>query len=300
MRIAILVHGFLGRKGMMDEIDEKLSNDPYDKYYDKVINISYYDSPFGIDFSQTYDIRTPIYEENSKITLTSNFYSKLRSKLKELEKEDKDEKIKIDIFAHSMGGLVTRAMICYHSQIRKRSVWLTSKIRIKRVIFLGTPNHGTRLAQKMFTMPADILISGLNILFEIPRGGLTSDDFKVLNTQFQQMVPRSDFIKDLDKKTKNLKKRVKWITVTGLNSSGILGLVWQPFIFKRFWINLKFPFIHRGMIPNDGIVNASSVPLKNAINLEIKKATHMDLLKWNSKKPGKKVEEILRPIILKL
>ena len=296
MRVAILVHGFLGMKGMMSEIEEKLSNEPYDKYYDKIINISYYDSPYGIDFTRTFDIRTPIYEEDSTITLTSNFHDKLLSKLKELETND--EKLKVDIFAHSMGGLVTRAMLCYHSVIRKRSVWLTSKIRIKRVFFLGTPNHGTRLAQKVFTMPADILISGLNILFEIPRGGLTKDDFKVLNTQFQQMVPKSNFLCDLEKKTNKLRKRVKWVTVRGLNSSGILGIVWQPFIFKRFWIDRKFPFIHRGMITNDGIVNANSVPLKNAINLEVKKATHMDLLKWNSNKAGRKVEELLRSIIL--
>lgn len=298
MRVAILVHGFLGNKGMMNEIEKNLSNDPYDKYYDKILNISYYGSPFGIDMTKTFDLRTPIFEKDSSQTLTSNFHKKLLSKLQELESSTKN--IKLDIYAHSMGGLVTRAMICYHAKVRKRSVWLTSNIRIKRVFFLGTPNHGTRLAQKVFTMPIDILISGLNILFEIPGGGLTAEDFKVLNTQFQQMVPKSNFLCDLEKKTNKLKKRVKWVTVRGLNSSGILGIIWQPFIFKRFWIDNKFPFIHRGMIPNDGIVNANSVPLKNALNLEIPKATHMDLIKWNSNKAGIKVEELLRTIILEL
>ena len=50
--------------------------------------------------------------------------------------------IKINILAHSMGGLVARSA-CYYAQKSNHS-WLTS---IDKIIFLGTPHHGAILAK---------------------------------------------------------------------------------------------------------------------------------------------------------
>ena len=53
------------------------------------------------------------------------------------------------------------------------------------------------------------------------------------------------------------------------------------------------------MIPNDGVVDAASVPLKFGINFTIPKATHMDLLSWKTKVAGKEIKKLLKPLILK-
>ena len=123
-------------------------------------------------------------------------------------------------------------------------------------------------------------------------------DWQILKSQFMQMVPTSKFLKNLNKQLTKEEKAVKWYTVRGLNSSGLLESVWQPFLFRKFWINRKFPYFHIGLIPNDGVVDAESVPLKHAVNLTVPSATHMDLLKWSSKKSGNLVRDLLTPHIL--
>jgi hypothetical protein len=123
-------------------------------------------------------------------------------------------------------------------------------------------------------------------------------DWQILKSQFIQMVPTSNFLKNLNKELTKGEKAVKWFTIRGLNSSGLLESVWQPFLFRKLWINRKFPYLHIGLIPNDGVVDADSVPLKHAENLTVPSATHMDLLKWNSKKSGKLVRDLLSPLIL--
>jgi len=296
-RQAILVHGFAGKTSFMKEIEETLRVEPFNQIYDSVSNISYYDSRHGIDFSRSYDLKTPIFDKNSKQTLTHNLFNKISAEI-----FDCKENVFLDIYAHSMGGLVTRAMVKYLLMDEKQenqntSVWINNGL-IQNIFLLGTPNRGTNLAQRIVTIPADILISGLNFALEIPRQGITKEDFTIMNSQFIQMVPNASFLKDLNKRQKDLDKSINWVTVKGLNSGGILGIVWQPFLFRKFWLNRHFPFLHKGMIPNDGVVDADSVPLKYATNLTVPKATHMDLLKWKSKKSGQTVLKLLKPYIL--
>lgn len=47
---------------------------------------------------------------------------------------------KFDVVVHSMGGLLTRYYLWKHEEIRKR---------VRRVIFIGTPNHGSPVAFKI-------------------------------------------------------------------------------------------------------------------------------------------------------
>jgi hypothetical protein len=161
----------------------------------------------------------------------------------------------------------------------------------------GTPNHGTRLAQRFINIPSDIFLTGLNLLLELPRGGVDMTDLQLFNSQFMQMVPKSRFLKELNGSLTDIEKSIRWITVRGLDSSGLLEAIWQPFLFRKVWINRTFPFIHIGMIPNDSVVDAASVPLKHAENLTIRNANHMNLLKWISKDSGKAVRNLVELII---
>lgn len=295
-RQAILIHGFAGKTSFMKEIEETLRVEPFNQIYDSVSNISYYDSRHGLDFSRPYDLKTPIFDKNSKQTLAHNLFNKISAEI-----FDCKENVFLDIYAHSMGGLVTRALVRFllleNQQEKQDGVWINNGL-IQNIFLLGTPNHGTHLAQRLLMVPADILLSGLNLVLEIPRQGITSEDFTIMNSQFLQMVPNASFLKDLNKRQKLLDKSINWITVRGLYSGGMLGIVWQPFLFRKFWVNRHFPFLHKGMIPNDGFVDADSVPLKYATNLTVPKATHMDLLKWKSKKSGQIVLKLLKPHIL--
>jgi hypothetical protein len=290
-RVAILVHGFAGKTSFMKEIEEIFKDPPYSQVYYRVSNISYYDSKHGLDFSKPYDLQTPIFDETNKQTLAHNFFNKITAEI-----FDYEEDVFLDIFAHSMGGLVTRAMIKYLVTDNKPKNWINNGL-IQNVFLIGTPNHGTRLAQRMVTIPADIILSGLNFALEMPKHGFSSE-WNILDSQFMQMVPDSSFLRELNEIIRNIDNDINWVTVRGLNSTGMFGIVWQPFIFRKFWIDSHFPFIHKGMIPNDGLVEAKSVPLSFATNITVLTASHMDLIKWKSKKPGKRVLELLKPIIL--
>ena len=145
-RVAILVHGFVGKKTFMKEIESSLNKAPFDKIYSKVINLSLYSSSYGLDLSKRYDITTPIYSDEISQTLAQFLLTQITTELKH------EQENVLDIYAHSLGGLVTRAMIRY--------LFIGARMSIKNVILLGTPNHGTRLAQKIMTVPADILMTG--------------------------------------------------------------------------------------------------------------------------------------------
>lgn len=293
-RIAICCHGFLGVPEMMHEVETTLSKDPFDQVYDRVFNISYYSSKYGINFSQPFDLKTPIYEKTTNQTLAHNFLNQIYFCLK-----DYREEINIDIYAHSMGGLVTRSMVKYLSEERDDGIWIKNGI-IRKIFLLGTPNHGTRLSQHSIDIPIDILMTGLNLMFELP-DGLTSDDLQLFKSQFMQMVPNSTFLRQLNQSSKSIEELITWVTVRGLswiNQLGWLPVVWQPFLFRKFWVDGHFPFFHVGIIPNDGLVDAKRVPLKFAKNLTVPSATHMDLLCWKSKKSGRQVLDILKPIIM--
>lgn len=292
-RIAICCHGFLGETGMLQEIEATLTEDPFNQIYDKVANISYYSSKFGLNFTQPFDIKTPIYDETTKQTLAYSLFTQISLILKEY-----DEEVFLDIFAHSMGGLVTRSMVKYLSKKKSTGIWIKNGV-INNIFLLGTPNWGTRLAQRAINIPADIIVTGLNILFELP-DGITSEDLQILNSQFMQMVPNSSFLKQLNRSYKDIEKNINWVTVRGLQWIRQLGwfpVVWQPFLFRKFWIDHRFPFLHIGVIPNDGLVDARRVPLKFATNFTVPSATHMDLLNWKTKKSGQQVLKLLKPII---
>lgn len=292
-QIAFLVHGFAGKKGFMQEIESSLQENPYDQVYDHVTNISFYSSSYGLDLSQPYDLKSPIYDKSTNRTLAHFFLEQIIAEL-----DNYPQEISLDIYAHSMGGLVTRAMIKYLLEDKEENeIWIKNGI-IRNIFLLGTPNHGTRLAQRAINIPADLFVTGLNIMLELPRGGISSKDWQILNSQFMQMIPNSSFLEQLNERSKDIEQSIKWVTIRGLKSTGLLGIAWQPFLFRKFHFDSHFPFLHIGLVPNDGVVNANSVPLKYATNLTIPNATHMDLLKWKTKSVGREVKELIQPITL--
>ncbi|MHA2231344.1 MAG: esterase/lipase family protein [Candidatus Hodarchaeales archaeon] len=292
-QFAFLVHGFAGKKGLMREIESSLQENPYDQVYDRVANLSFYSSSYGLDLSQLYDLKTPIYDKSTNRTLAHYLLEQI---IAEVETYQRD--ISLDIYAHSMGGLVTRAMVKYLLEDNKENeTWIKNGV-IRNIFLLGTPNHGTRLAQRAINIPADLCVTGLNIMLELPRGRMSSKDWQILNSQFMQMIPNSSFLEQLNERSKDIEQSINWVTIRGLKSTGLLGIAWQPFLFRKFHFDRHFPFLHIGLIPNDGVVNANSVPLKYATNLTIPNATHMDLLKWKTKSAGREVKEILHSITL--
>lgn len=284
--IALLVHGFAGKTAFMNEIHESLHEMFKNPIYDDILNLSYYSSIYGLDLSLPYDLRTPIYDSRTGQTLAHYLFKLIIKSIQHYS-----EFVVIDVYAHSMGGLVIRAMIKYLLNSQKDS------FSIRRVFLLGTPNHGTRLAQKFINIPADIFLTGLNFILELPRGGISGSDWYTLNSQFLQMVPNSRFLRELNKSLNETEKSILWFTIRGLNTSGFLESVWQPFLFRKFWVNSTFPFIHRGVIPNDGLVDAQNVPLSHATNILIPEVGHMALLKWKSSIAGKKVYEAVYEIL---
>ncbi|NHJ02887.1 MAG: hypothetical protein EAX86_12190 [Candidatus Heimdallarchaeota archaeon] len=282
-RLAILIHGFAGKTGFMNEIEAVLKDPPFNESYLEIRNLSFYASKHGLDVSHTFDIRTPIYSQTTDLSLAHHLSKQILHIFSSFESPPQ-----LDIFAHSMGGLVARSMVHF--------LRLDEKIPIKNIFLMGTPNYGTRMAQKIFTIPADFVITGLNILLELPQGNITPNEWNLMKSQFIQMDPDSSFLKQLN----SLKpiETIKWFTVRGLKSTGQLGIIWQPILFNKFWFDDKFPFIHIGQIPNDGLVEASSVPLPYAMNFTVPEATHMDLLKWRSRSAGRCVKELLQPWIL--
>ncbi|MFW9777509.1 MAG: esterase/lipase family protein [Candidatus Heimdallarchaeota archaeon] len=295
--IAIIVHGFAGSRGFMKEIEDSLSSPPFTEYYSKVWNLTYYSSSHGLDFSLPYDLMTPIYSRDTKQTLSHKLFYEIDSRL-----QDHPEEVYIDFFSHSMGGLVTRALLTYLATPNRNLQGLRiGKGIVRKVHLLGTPNRGTRLAQRAINIPLDILLSGLNLILELPRGGITREDFDILKSQFIQMIPKSTFLKRLNKPRKErmtILRSLKWVTVRGLNSSGLLGIVWQPLLFRKFWIDRNSPFLHPGIIPNDGLVDGSSVPLPYARNFTSKNATHMDLLRWKNNPSGQRICQLIQRELL--
>lgn len=284
-RIAFLIHGFGGKTSFMKEINETLNNL---KIYNEIHNLSLYDSLHGLDFSKKYDLSTPIYDHKTEFSLAHKAYYLIKKELNEYSKS-----VKIDVFAHSMGGLVIRSVLTFI--LNKKP--MINNHKFSSIYLLGTPNHGTRLAKKVFTVSGDLIVNLLNLALEIPLGRIDREDFNILDSQLIQMTPKSKFLVTLNENYQEI-SQMKTITIRGLQSYDQLGAIWQPFLFSKVWFNKKFPYIHVGKIPNDGVVDSASVPLKGAINLIVKEATHMGLLYWKSNDAGKKVFKKIKPLIL--
>lgn len=88
--------------------------------------------------------------------------SELADFIEQVRKDYNDPKLKVDIVAHSMGGLITRYYIRYGKQDVINDNNFTEKVtmygaaRVRRMILLGTPNLGSIRSLNLFITGLDI------------------------------------------------------------------------------------------------------------------------------------------------
>lgn len=294
MNILLLLHGFLGAKSDLKQIEEKI-RESKDNAFDKIWNLTYYDSDYGLDITKPNSIRTPIFNPNADVhSLVIYLYTLLEKKLDTLQKEE----VHVTIIAHSMGGLIARSLIKYKCHLHNQKQVLFPNCFIETLILLGTPNHGTLLANKWLFLPVQELIDFLSYIYNLP-SSVSIHDLIKNNSQMAQMETDSLFLKNLNEP--EYIENVNIITVAGLNNKpfGKLPIIWEPFIFWRIRINSFFPWIHIGQIQNDGLVQANSVSLKGETvkNFTAKDANHLNMLEWKSNPIGKSIYQKLHESI---
>ncbi len=227
MRILLILHGFLGLSTMMNEIVECFNSQQ--KYFDHIWNLSYYDSPAGLDLNQPVNIGTPIFDTASNVSLVENLYSKLLNNITTL---NCSEKINFTVIAHSLGGLVIRALIAYKCIFRTNKQWLNDNSFFSSLFLFGSPNHGTYLADKWLIIPAETLIELLTKLFSLKNSDLKESHF-INNSQMTQMETKSTFLKALNKE--NSLKGCNIVNFRGeASKTDIFTILFQP-VFWRFW-----------------------------------------------------------------
>ncbi len=147
---------------------------------------------------------------------------------------------KVDIIAHSMGGLVTRNYIT--SNLYQND--------IKKLIMLGTPNEGAPIAD-----------SDLAFLIGIAQGGDPGDTARI------QMIPGSDFLTVLNNN----------YNPKNVLHHAIAGAELPANKFKKFLVCLEEPtYCGKNRIVTDSIVPESSVNLIGTCN--IAGVTHANVL----------------------
>ncbi len=294
MRVLLLLHGFLGSTSDLGEINDAIKESK-DNPFDNIWNLSYYDSDYGLDITKPNSIRTPIFNPNTEVhSLVIHLYNILEEKLTPSHAKN----VQITIIAHSMGGLLARALIKYKCNQHNQKQELFPNCFIETIILLGTPNHGTLLANKWLFLPVQELIDFLTFIYNLP-SSISIHDLIKNNSQMTQMETNSLFLKSLNKP--ETIKYVKIVTVAGLNNKtfGRLPLIWEPFIFWKIRINSVFPWIHIGQIQNDGLVQSNSVSLKGETvkNFTVKDANHLNMLEWKSNPIGKSIYKKLNDFI---
>ncbi|MFX1571040.1 MAG: LamG-like jellyroll fold domain-containing protein [Promethearchaeota archaeon] len=131
-RHLLLVHGWTGNSHGWDEL---VTYDPFMIYYGNNINaIDYYGDHAGCE------------PEFSDVTLYTQIET-IGMNLKDYILANYQAGDVLDILAHSMGGLVTRACIKNHYQIIK-----DHGITIKHIGTAGTPNHGVVWASLLMAL----------------------------------------------------------------------------------------------------------------------------------------------------
>jgi pimeloyl-ACP methyl ester carboxylesterase len=109
---------------------------------------------------------------------------------------------RVDIIAHSLGGLIVREMLrIYRDQLEYFDIF------IDRVITLGTPHLGTKLASHPIKEPLTIFIGD-------------DWDTKTINL----VIPKSHFLTVLNTDPENYMENIQWFFVAGVSSDPVCYL----------------------------------------------------------------------------
>jgi len=162
------------------------------------------------------------------------------------------EATQVDIVAHSMGGLITRAWM-----VGDTSVPVPYNGEIRKLVLIGTPEYGASLAR----------LSLLGYLISFLPGNFFSCSF----TQAEQMQLGSPFLMDLDQ---------QWNSFEATSTSAIRN---EDMLFIAGTRDSTPPPIgyECGSGPgcDDGVVDISSAVLNNATNVRYVPYKHTDAIK---------------------
>ncbi len=296
-KIAILIHSFFNTPESMIEVEEFLRSDPVlGQQYDEIWRISYYDSERGLDQTKPHNLFTPIYEHDDPEdhSLTRKAFEQIEWNAMPVA----DANVRFDLIGHSLGGLIIRCLIQYFSERKNGHVTLAGH-PVENLILLGTANRGSSLASRLATatLPLQLIIDTFKLIHDLADAKIDEDDlFKFYTYEFHQFSWQSDWIKRLNRDFKSYQK-LRWATVRGVVKSDLLSDLWNGLVFWRIQFRKEFPFIHFGPLPNDGIIEARSVPLPGAKNFTVKPCAHHELVQWKNSQNGVKVAQTVKSIL---
>lgn len=228
--VVVLVHGFqlfgTDPDVVWEDMNKTLSESGFD------VMISHYAGDYPLILPTGKDIK--------------GYAEKLSQEIQGLKSQTGASKV--DIVAHSMGGLVAR----YY--VEKCG----GAANVGKLIMLGTPNHGTEIAYLAFT--SLYLLARVYVSAYIIDPGLASMIVENLQSPFE-MIPNSPFLNALNHGAPwvfvgedQIRPDVKYYTIAGTRPRGLYWITWH--ILKCF------------SGENDGVVREKSVKLYTSLPYE--------------------------------
>jgi pimeloyl-ACP methyl ester carboxylesterase len=227
---------------------------------------------------------------DSYFLTASDLRQRLADLRTELDPEHKDPALdNMVCVGHSMGGLVSQLLTVdsgdsYWQLVSRKPFdslkmapgtrqelqqvfFFQSQPSVRRVIFIGTPHHGSslsrmgfaRLADKVIRLPKALLKAGQDVARENPESAVAID-CKV-NTSVDLLEPGSPALELLAKQSRP----------DGVRYHSIIGVL-PP---DESWINVITPAGHHGKEKSDGIVSYSSAHLDGVESELVVPADHL-------------------------
>jgi pimeloyl-ACP methyl ester carboxylesterase len=163
-----------------------------------------------------------------------------------------DGKTEITLVGHSMGGLVCRAALLQSDDLQM----------VKRLIMLGTPNHGTLQTARLGAL-AHLLREGIAILWTV---------FPQESTGIKELTEIRKTFDPLIRSGKHNTRHVEYVTIPGMRFNDESGWLESPqntsaglrLLSVTMAIMRAMPGMHAELeTPHDGIVEESCVRLSS-------------------------------------
>ncbi|MHA1993979.1 MAG: lipase family alpha/beta hydrolase [Candidatus Hodarchaeales archaeon] len=180
------IHGYDSNNSEFSSMVEYLSKNGLFKYYENRTPqyFDYYKNYLKLGLTTNEINNLP----NAISSFATNFYEEII--------RDNQVPIRVDIVAHSLGGLIVREMLrLYKDRL------LFFNISINTVITLGTPHHGSKLSTHPLREPVTVFIGD-------------DWDTKVIDS----ISPSSSFIKTLNQNSDLYMNSIHWYLIAGVSS----------------------------------------------------------------------------------
>jgi pimeloyl-ACP methyl ester carboxylesterase len=190
------VHGYFGSNETFSIMRDVLADLNVSTRYSGFKEFSYWEPYWELmqgDFDTWADF---MWEMHSGMTIT-DYANDFANAL--IDEHELEYGVQIDIVAHSLGGLITREML---------RNWRISLgyygIEIGRVITLGTPHNGTRLAENGLAIT---ILDFLDLFYGLPSWA---------SPVFSSVAPASPFLATLNQDPESYSTGIEWYTVSGI------------------------------------------------------------------------------------